>query len=425
MKRHNNFYQRPDFQKHLEDIGMNYWNLPSGPDQKPYWQEGVVYAFSETQIDKIQEATQELHDMSVEMVSSMIKSGDYPEYFALDQQSIPLIEQSWERNDPSLYGRFDVVFDGKDEIKMLEYNGDTPVSILECSVAQWNYIEQLKQLPEQYKYITGSTDLPKELNIQYNQIDETLQSFWSERFEKNSLIHFAASGDFRNEDWGNLTYVMDSAVRAGMDVKELTMQDIGFTDTNLFIDLEDYEIKNIFKLYPWEWMTSEEFGSKIIETSTKWMEPAWKMLLSNKAMLVKLWEMFPNHPYLLEAYSEQYFDANTKNGKWCKKAIHGREGANIHQVEVANDAVLKADLAQGSHFVEEYVHWGYMYQKWHNLPVHDGYRPILGSWIIGDKACGMSVREDQNLVTGNDAFFASHLFVPYDLEEKFKDLYGG
>ena len=64
-----------------------------------------------------------------------------------------------------------------------------------------------------------------------------------------------------------------------------------------------------------------------------------------------------------------------------------------------------------------------MFQKWTDISTHDGYRPILGSWVIGDQACGMSVREDKNLVTGNDAFFASHIFVPYDHEEEYSHFF--
>lgn len=401
------FAQRPNFQDELDRIGFNYYSLPSGPDGEHYWQEGVTYGFAETQVDKIMEATQELHDMSVDMVRHMVQTGDYPSYFALTDHCKALIEQSWKRGDKSLYGRFDLVYDGQDEIKMLEYNGDTPVSILECSVAQWDYIQQAE-------------DIPEPLRIQYNMLDERLIETWQERFAPNSLIHFAASGGFRHEDWGNLTYIMDTALRAGMDVKEIKMQDIGLTDTGLFVDLEDYHMENVFKLYPWEWMMDEQFGAHIEKSQTRWMEPAWKMLLSNKAMLVKLWELNKGHPLLLEAYAHT---SEVPDGKWAKKAIHGREGSNIYTFERKNGITMEDTLAQGSHYVEDYVKWGYMFQKWHNLPVHDGYRPIIGSWVIGDQACGMSIREDRNLVTGNDAFFAAHVFVPYDHEEEFAHIY--
>ena len=407
MKRFSNFHQRPNFQEELEKIGFNYWNLPSGPDAKPYWQEGVCYGLSETQVDKILDATQELHDMSLEMVSTIVKSGDYPDYFSLTDNCKALIEQSWNRGDKSFYGRFDLVFDGKDEIKMLEYNGDTPVSILECSVAQWDYIQQAEGIPEP-------------LRIQYNMLDERMIETWKERYEPNTLIHFAASGGFRHEDWGNLTYIMDTALRAGMRVKEIKMQDIGLTDTGVFVDLEDQHIQNCFKLYPWEWMMDEQFGASIHGSETQWLEPAWKMLLSNKAMLVKLWALYKGHPLLLESYAHESL---VPDGKWAKKAIHGREGSNIFTFEKQGGEIILDALAQGSHLVPEYDKWGYMYQKWHKLPVYDGYRPIIGSWVIGDAACGMSIREDKNLVTGNDAFFASHIFVPYDQEEKFSNYF--
>lgn len=411
MKRFNNFYKRPDFAQQLEAIGMNYWNLPSGPEQLPYWQEGVCYTFTEAEIDRQQAVTQELHDMHIDCAERMITSGDYPAYFRLTDLEKSLIEQSWKNNEQSLYGRFDLAYDEQNRLKMFEYNGDTPVSILECSIGQWNYLEQNPELPE-------------ELKIQYNLIDETLIETWQKRFNTTDLIHFAASGGFRHEDFGNLVYIMDTALRAGIRVKELQMEDIGtcteFCNGNarqIFTDLQDEEILNIFKLYPWEWMTGENFGKGIVGTSTKWMEPAWKMLMSNKAMSIKLWADHTAHPNLLPSY-----DFAPNNGKWAKKAIHGREGSNINVYEAECGKVFRDELAQGSHAVPEYDHWGYMYQEWFNIKPHDGYYPIIGSWVIGDKACGMSIREDKNLVTGMDAFFASHLFVPEGLEQKYQHL---
>ncbi|WJJ54645.1 glutathionylspermidine synthase group 1-like protein [Acinetobacter phage AB1I1M-1] len=408
MKRHSNFEKRLDYVEQLEGIGFNYWNAPSGPEKLPYWQEGVVYGFAEHEIDQIQQTTQELHDMSIEMVDQVVTSGDYPEYFKLTEMEKSLIETSWKRNDPTLYGRFDLAYGVDGSLKMFEYNGDTPVSILECSVAQWNYIEQMKSLPE-------------ELRIQYNMIDETLSDTWKKYFEPGTLLHFASSGGFRHEDFGNLVYIMDNALRSGMNVKEIQMQDIGLMNDNgnkSFVDLQNQEMKNIFKLYPWEWMTEEEFGKQVNYTNTQWLEPAWKMLLSNKSMLIKLWEMFENHPNLLPS-----FITERRSGTWAKKAIHGREGSNIYKALFADNQNLATELAQGSHKVPEYDHWGYMYQQWFDIKPHDGYYPIIGSWVIGDTACGMSIREDENLVTGMDAFFASHIFVPEEFEGKYENLW--
>ena len=391
-----NFAQRPDYVKRLEELGFSYWNLPSGPLKKPYWSEGACYVFKESEIDAIQAATQELHFMCLDMVDQIVTSGDYPEYFKLNNLEKGLIEQSWKDCVPSLYGRFDLVYKDPKNIKMLEINGDTPVSILECSVAQWNYIQEAE-------------DIPDNMRIQYNMVHETLIERWKEMFPQGTKLHFAAAAGFRHEDWGNLIYLMETAVEAGMICKDMNMQDIGVTAEGQFVDLQDQPIENIFKLYPWEWMVDEEFSKYIPKAATNWLEPAWKMMLSNKAMLVKLWELNKGHDLLLPSY---FNESELPDGTWCKKAIHGREGSNIHKVVRNFGTTVSDDIAQGSHKVPEYDKWGYMYQQWHDLPVHDGYKPILGSWVIGDKACGMSVREDPNDVTGNDAHFACHVFIP-------------
>src|SRR5262245_51741999 len=66
----------------------------------------------------------------------------------------------------------------------------------------------------------------------------------------------------------------------------------------------------LFKLYPWEWMTRETFGASLPGSSTQFVEPPWKMVLSNKGILPLLWETYPDHPNLLPAY----FDDDTKRG---------------------------------------------------------------------------------------------------------------
>lgn len=413
MKRYNNFEVRPDFKDQLMAIGMNYWDAPSGPDNLPYWQENVMYAFSEGEIDRILEATQELHNMTIEMVGQIVDSGDFPEYFKLTELEKSMIEQSWKRGDKSLYGRFDLALGEDNSLKMFEYNGDTPVSILECAVGQWHKVEQAKTLP-------NGQPFPEEFRTQFNLIDETLAEVWPQITDPNKPMFFASSGGFRHEDFGNLVYLMDSALRSGMQVKEIQMEDIGLNLDRRpeFRDLDDKKIEQIFKLYPWEWITEENFGKYVQKADTKWFEPEWKMLLSNKAMLIKLWEMFPNHPNLLASYIKQ-----PSRGLWAKKAIHGREGSNIYLSRFADGEQISNVLAPGSHKVEQYDHWGYMYQQWHNVKKFDGYYPNFGSWVIGDTACGMSIREDQNVVTGNNAFFASHFFVPEGLEAQYEGLW--
>ena len=60
----------------------------------------------------------------------------------------------------------------------------------------------------------------------------------------------------------------------------------------------------MFKLYPWEWLFREDFGASLAGSPTRWLEPPWKAILSNKGILPLLWAMFPRHPNLLPAFFE-------------------------------------------------------------------------------------------------------------------------
>lgn len=403
------FEPRDNYRKRLSDIGFYHYDLPSGEEQEDYWKEGNCYIFSESQIDLIEETTQELYNRCLDMVAEIVKSGDYPDYFCLDDLKKATIEQSWNRGDKSLYGRFDLVYDYKTgSIKMLELNGDTPVSILEASVAQWDYIQE-------------APDIPDPLRIQFNMLHENLIETWQRLYQRKTNIHFTYEDSFRSEDFCNLAYLMETAHQAGMNVKEILLKDIGvYTEGNKsgFVDLENVDIKALFKLYPWEWLFESNNRDHIKNSMVDWLEPPWKALLSNKGCLVKLHEMFPNHSNIVPAFASQ--DSIPKNsGIYVKKAIHGREGANIFFYDSGS---YTETLGQGSVIVPEYHKWGYIYQEKIEMPVYDGFRPILGSWIIGDKASGMSVREDKNLVTGDDSFFASHIFIPHEYHEEYKHL---
>lgn len=73
-------------------------------------------------------------------------------------------------------------------------------------------------------------------------------------------------------------------------------------------------------------MIHDEFGQYLKLASMRVFEPAWKMLLSNKALLPLLWELYPGHPNLLPAY----FNVDQRLGdSSVKKPIYSREGNNI------------------------------------------------------------------------------------------------
>jgi glutathionylspermidine synthase len=190
----------------------------------------------------------------------------------------------------------------------------------------------------------------------------------------------------------------DCAIQAGFETKLIFVDDIGWDEhSRQFMDMEDQPIKNIFKLYPWEWMVTEEFGKNILldVNRTFWIEPSWKMLLANKAILPILWELYPDHPNLLAAYFDSALLTN-----YVKKPILGREGANI-------EIVKEGELLQ---FTEgEYGKEGYVFQELLELPNFDGKYPMIGSWVVGQEPAGIGIREANSLITDNVSRYVPHL----------------
>jgi glutathionylspermidine synthase len=131
--------------------------------------------------------------------------------------------------------------------------------------------------------------------------------------------------------------------------------------------------------------------------TTAFIEPAWKMILSNKMLLPLLWEGFPNHENLLPAFDTEHADLR---GAYVKKPIFGREG---HNVTVVGPGLF--DTAAGSYGEE-----GFVYQAYQPLPVFDGNHAVVGSWVIEGKAAGVGMREDERRITHNNSRFVPHYF---------------
>jgi glutathionylspermidine synthase len=186
-------------------------------------------------------------------------------------------------------------------------------------------------------------------------------------------------------------------MQAGFDTRQLYMDEIGWDTDNLCLaDLEELPIRNIFKLYPWEYLITETFGNHIPSDKNRalWIEPAWKMLLSNKAILPVIWGLNPGHPNLLECH----FDAFGKKN-YVRKPIFSREGANVSMYK---DGFLKEQT------VGAYGEEGHVYQELFELPSFYGNYPVIGSWVIGQEPAGIGIRESHSLITDNMSRFVPH-----------------
>ena len=367
---------RPGWQQKVEELGFDFCTL----DGKAYWTEQACYAFSASQIDAIEAATEELHGLCLEAVEYVVANKLW------ERMRIPpawgdYITTVWRRSDPTIVGRFDFAYDGQSPPKLLEYNADTPTALFEAAVVQWYWLKDVKPDADQF-----------------NSLHEKLVESWREvagKLPPGALVHFARFDD-HPEDLATSEYLRDTALQAGINTKTLAVPQIGWNGKR-FTDTDEVPIQVLAKLYPWEWMMREGFGAFVPSDTTAFIEPVWKLILSNKMLLPLLWEGFPSHANLLPAFEAEHPDLG---GAFVKKPIFGREG---HNVTLVGPGLF--DTAAGTYGGE-----GYVWQAYAPLPVFDGNHALVGSWVIGGKAAGLGMREDERRITHNSSRFVPHYF---------------
>ena len=290
--------ERPDWREKATEYGFNFHTMYG----EPYWSEEAYYKLSLAQVEKLEEVTAELHQMCLQVVEKVIASDELMAKFRIPKHTWGFVRQSWKTNQPSLYSRLDLAWDGVGEPKLLENNADTPTSLYEAAFFQWIWLE--------------------------DQLNAGKLPAGSDQF--NSL----------------------------------------------------------------------QFSTKLEDAGVRWLEPAWKSIISNKALLPMLWEMFPNHPNLLAAYFSE--DAHPEMEKYVIKPIFSREGANVSIVEQGK----VVESVEGPYGEE-----GTIVQEFYPLPKFGDSYTLIGSWLINDQPAGIGIREDRALITQDLSRFYPHIFV--------------
>jgi len=421
-----NLTPRSDWQTKVEGQGLTY-HSPSAMEPHPYWDESAAYHFTAAEIDTLEAAGNQLQTMCLEAAQHVIDKQRYHE-LNIPPAAVPMIEWAWNKEPPAIYGRFDVSWAGSagQPPKLLEYNADTPTSLLEAAVVQWAWMEDLgTHLPH-----TSFLHKPD----QFNSIHDRLIAKWKDvKDYLTEPVYFAAL-EFDEpdpqiakeaaEDHLTVTYLRDTANQAGLQTRHIPLQDIGWNpDRHCFVDtdFDENQMHSIFKLYPWEAMLAEEFGPAALATyqSMTWIEPIWKMLLSNKGILPILWELYPNHELLLPAYFEpvttpgapllasaKWDSAANRLTSYVRKPLHSREGANVSIIRPNAQTVENPGPYGDGPFIRQAIAPDAIFQNAAGQPRY----PVLGLWMIDQDCSGLGVRESPGPITDNLSSFIPHYF---------------
>lgn len=356
-------------------------------DGPTYWDESACYAFTLRQIENdLETPTNEIHQMALDVVERASRDEEILRRLRIPEHGWDSVRASWLAREPALYGRFDFSYDGQGPAILLEYDADTPTALYEAAVFQWVWLEDL--------LAAGAS--PGEAD-QFNSIHDKLIA----RFGAAGVghMHFAGLRD-NAEDALCLDYLEDCARQAGLATSALAMADIGLRDGR-FVDAADAPIDVLFKLYPWEWLWAEPFGREPAMARTRFVEPAWKAVLSNKGVLALLHQLDPRHPNIAPAFFDDDPRRSTLGGRFVRKPLLSREGANIVLIDGA------AMASQPGPYGAE----GHVLQALAPLPDFMGRRPVVGSWVIGDEAAGIGLREGDGPITTDAARFVPHVIM--------------
>lgn len=380
--------ERPDWEETARANGFIFHHV----DGAIYWDERACWQFTLKEVeDRIEDPSTELYAMCLQLVDEVCDSQQLMERLAIPEPMRDVVAASWRGGDPSLYGRFDFAYDGSGPAKLLEFNADTPTSIYETAFFQWGWLEDM----------VAAGEFPESAD-QFNRLHEALIERFQAILTPGSLLHFSAVAS-HIEDRATVAYLEDLAGQAGMETRFVDISDIGVTADGRFTDPEGWRIGALFKLYPWEDMLRESFAAHVAASETLFIEPAWKAILSNKAMLPLLWERHRDHPNLLPAYFEYAPEGRALSREaHVRKPFFSREGADI---------ALYDGQARHRGPSEGYGAEGAIVQAYAPLAQSGGNYAVIGSWIVGDEAVAMSIREDSGPITRDLARYVPHVIL--------------
>lgn len=394
--------ERPDWRDEAERLGFTFADMHG----EPYWDESSAYEFDLAEIEsRIEEPAGELHALCREAVGRILADESLMARMGIPRAHWDLVAASWQAGEPELYGRMDLAYDGQGPAVLLEYNADTPTSLYESASFQWLWLEQ--QI---------AAGVLRDGDDQFNGIHEALVDRWRAICAPKTDVHFAAMKD-TPEDYATVEALAWTAREAGLGAHYTDLESIGLTTDDQFADADSRVIGTLFKLYPWEDLLRDPFADHLADAGLRMIEPAWKALVSNKAILPVLWQIAPGHPNLLPAF---FMDdvADALAGRGVTKApgfddvadrlarghvvkpIFSREGASVRIIEGGAETETAPDRS--------YDDQPMIVQEYRPLPVFDGFRPIIGAWIVGETCAGMGLREDRARITQDLSRFKPH-----------------
>lgn len=377
---------------YLESLGF-VWHTDS--DESSYIADELV-VIDPMEAEAYYEAGNTLYEMFIEAAQHVIDNNLFHE-IGIPFNLVEIIKESWE-NDVHwhLYGRFDLAggIDGK-PIKLLEFNADTPTALFETAIIQWAMLKQ-NDMDEESQF-NGLYEALVENFQRLVTLEESVEAF-EENYEGWKFLFTSIRGNAEEENTVRL--LQHIASEAGYITEFAYIDEIEFSEEEgIFFDGENYELW--FKLIPWEDIALEESDLAMLLTDiiknqkAIIFNPAYTLLFQSKGILKILWDLYPNHPLLLESSFEPL-----QGQKQVGKPVFGREGGGVAIIDEKGTELEKIS--------SEYENHKMLYQAYTELPTDtEGFSYQAGVFYAYE-ACGLGFRRG-GMILDNMAKFVGHI----------------
>lgn len=340
------------------------------------WNEGVAYVLTHDEVEIIRRTAREVHALFIEAAAHVVAEGRWAELGFTETDAV-VIRDSWSRRDRSLLGRFDFLVDPCGQPRLIEYNAETALSLVESAVIQVRWQREAMPAYDQF------ADLHRRL------VDS-----W--RVSGFQHVH-CAWRPRHPEVEGTIRYVATTIREAGLRATLVPLHRVGWDAmAGRFVDSDGAPVECCFKIYPWEWMLCEPFARYVTAADCHFVEPPWKLMLASKGMLAVLWELFPDHPAMVPAFHTP----DQAGREFVAKPQFGREGQNV---------VIHRDGAMAEATEGEYEGERCVFQSLVRSPKHDGHVAQFGVWMVGDEPAAIGIRETPGAIITNDSAFVPHV----------------
>ena len=377
---------------YLESLGF-VWHTDT--DETSYLSDTLVM-ISQEEAEAYYEAGNTLYEMFIETAQYVIDHNLFHQ-IGIPFNLIELIKTSWENEIHwHLYGRFDLAggIDGK-PIKLLEFNADTPTVLFETAIIQWAILKQNGM--EEKSQFNGLYEALLENFKRLVTLEESTDSF-EERYEGWKFLFTSVKGNPEEENTVRL--LQHIAADAGYQTEFAYIDEIEFSsEDGIFYNDENYELW--FKLIPWENIALEEPDLALLLTNIIQNQkaiifnPAYTLLFQSKGLLKILWDLYPNHPLLLETSFEPL-----KDQKQVQKPVFGREGGSVAIIDENGENIA---VCEG-----EYSSYKMVYQSYIQLPKDMAGQNYQAGLFYAYEACGLGFRKGGEILN-NMSKFVGHI----------------